>query len=292
VLRVSAVQIRVIDGKEDVEAVRLRGIRLAREAIKSAPHLIVFPEAFTGYATLDIDRVAEDHNGQTTTAFLELAEKSGVHFIFGLLRKVPGGVASSAILLGPSGIIGVYDKIHLCFKPRNPKINELAMFIRGRSLGLFDTQLGRLGVMICYDGIHPELPLALALGGADLLVWINNRPQLEEMEVRYPARFNRIPIVAANRVGVGAWGLHPETIREYFGRSMIVDGEGAVLAAAQGGEEVIITAELDIVKDRIRRLSADGNPLFSRRPDLYSQFLWTSLPRVDMTEPRDLPRLT
>ncbi len=271
-LRVSAVQIKIVDG-EPFHIIRERGFELAKEAIKSESDLIVFPEAFIGYATDNWEKAVEDLEGETTKNFIKLAKENGVHLIFGLLRKVSSGIANSAIVVGPDGIIGKYDKVHLCPKPKNSRINEPTMFIPGKSIGLFDTPLGKIGIMICYDGLHPELALSLTMKGSDFLVWLNNRPNLEEFEVRYQAKVNRIPIVAVNRVGTCTWGLPPETIRECFGKSIIVNEKGEILSSAKGGEETIVTAELDLESGKGHRQSQDGNPILSRRPDLYAQVL-------------------
>ena len=108
------------------------------------------------------------------------------------------------MLVGPRGLIGAYAKSHMCVNG-DPRVNESTAFARGEALGLFDLSGARVGVMICYDGHHGELPVALVAGGADLLIWLNNRTTMPIWEAAAIATFNRVPVAAVNRVGVAGW---------------------------------------------------------------------------------------
>lgn len=269
-IRVAALQVWTKDGQ--VEHNLHRGLQLSRKAIEAKAQLIVLPEAFAvGYCSTDLAHYAEDLNGATVSAFVSLAKhNSGVHIIFGMIRKTENGLYNSAILVGPSGVVGVYDKTHLFVRPSLPKINEVNIFRPGEKLGLLDTPMGRLGVMICYDGVHVELPRALVLGGADLLVWLNNRDTLTKDEVTYVARYNKVPVVAVVRVGRGLWGPSGAEEISCLGRCWIVDHRGKPLSSATSAEEEMVLADIDLDLARDDRWTDADLPIYlSRRPDLY-----------------------
>jgi len=280
-IRVAAVQVQTVDG--EVVGNRNRALTLTRRAIEIGADLIVLPEAFTvGYCSTDLEPFAEDLQGPTVSAFIELAKHDhGVHIILGLIRRAHDGIYNSAILMGPEGIIGIYDKTHLFVSPSYPKLNEIKLFRPGRRLGLFDTSLGRLGVMVCYDGVHVECPRALVLGGADLLVWLNNRDAVEESEVTYPARYNKVPIVAVVRVGTACWGPPGEGEILCRGHSWIVNHRGEVLASGGNGEEVV-WADMDLQAMRDDRWTTADLPIYlSRRPDLYGSLVKPAVGRCN-----------
>lgn len=268
-MRVACVQVATVDG--EIDANRARAVSLAEQALVSNPDLVILPELVTtGYCTDDYATVAENIDGPTVRAFSELAASSGACIAVGLVTLAADGrPQNSSVFIGPGGIIGTYAKSHMCVND-DPRIDESTAFARGEALGLFDLAGIRIGVMICYDGQHGELHVALVARGADLLIWLNNRTSMPFWEAAAIARFNRVPVAAVNRVGEAGWQPADAPPRIFTGVSAIVDHEGETIAAADGGEETVVVGDVDIEAGRRRRNSHVLNTLRSRRPDLYA----------------------
>lgn len=239
--------------------------------------LVVFPElALTGYIT-DRDRqfgerfilASEKIPGPTTDLLCALAKDMNAHVIVGMSELhpvIPSTLYNSAVLIGPEGIIGVHRKAHIPGEEKH-------YFGRGNSIRAFDTELGSIGIAICYDSQFPELIRRLALDGAEVLcmLWnmptFSNPPELLEHITVCRAAENRMYAVSCNRVGV-------DGTTEFFGRSLVVDPVGKYLAKAPDSEEAVISATLCA---RVLREERAFQPVFSdRRPDLYSDLSKTT----------------
>jgi predicted amidohydrolase len=267
-MRIACVQVATVDG--EVGANRARALRLTQQALAESPDLVILPELVTtGYFTDDYTTVAEDLHGPTVRAFAELAACSEAYIAVGLVtRSTDGRPQNGSVLVSPHGVIGAYAKSHMCVND-DPRVDESTAFARGETLGLFEFAGSRVGMMICYDGQHGELPVALVAGGANLLIWLNNRTSMPVWEAAAIARFNRVPVAAVNRVGTAGWQPIGAPPRSFSGVSAIVDHEGDVVAAAHGGEETVVVGDVDIEAGCRRRNSHVLNTLHSRRPDLY-----------------------
>ena len=268
-MRIACVQVATVDG--EIDANRAGALRLTEKALASNPDLVVLPELVTtGYCTDDYATVAEKVDGPTIRAFSDLAASSGACIAVGLVTIAAGGrPQNGCVLIGPRGVIGTYAKAHMCVND-DPRVDESTAFARGEALGLYDFAGVRIGVMICYDGQHGELPVALVASGADVLIWLNNRTSMPVWEAAAIARFNRVPVAAVNRVGTAGWQPAGAPPRVFSGVSAVVDHEGETIAAAHGGEETVVVGDVDIEAGRRRRDSHVLNTLRSRRPDLYA----------------------
>ncbi len=268
-MRIACVQVAAVDGA--ISANREQAVHLTEQALAEGADLAILPELVTtGYCTDDYTTVAEDLDGPTVSAFANLARAHDSSIAVGLVTRAPDGRAqNSSVILGPHGVLGTYAKSHLCVND-DPRVDESTAFAAGQALGLFDVDGVRLGMMICYDGQHGELPVALVAGGADVLIWLNNRTSMPVWEAGAIARFNRVPVAAVNRVGTAGWQPTGAPPRVFSGVSVIVDHEGEVIAAAVDGKETLVAGDVDIVAGRHRRNSRVLNTLQSRRPDLYA----------------------
>jgi predicted amidohydrolase len=150
-----------------------------------------------------------------------------------------GRILNASILIGPEGeIIGIYDKTH----PFPGERKEYGGWTEtGTSAEVYETELGSIGMIICYDGDFPELSRLLAVKGAEIIV----RPSalLRSYDIWYitncaRAYDNHVYMVSTNMVGPDAAENY------YFGHSMIVNPIAWRLAQARGTEE-IIAAKLD-----------------------------------------------
>jgi len=216
--------------------------------------LIVFPEAITTGFTPNLP-VAELYNlvdripGETTAHISELAHKHRVHVVWPTYERGPESpvVYNSAALIGPDGeIIGVYRKTHPFPTER---VEGGGWTTAGDTAAAYETELGTIGMIICYDGDFPELSRLLAVKGAEIIV----RPSalLRSYDIWYitncaRAYDNHVYLIGVNAVGPDAAGNY------YFGNSMIIDPTAWKLAQARGVEE-ILAAELD--PDPLRYIS-------------------------------------
>lgn len=236
--------------------------------------LIVFPElSNTGYIKhrdkvfgRDFLKCAEKIPGLATSEIGKQARKYGVYVVVGLAElhpDIPGMVYNSAVLIDPKGeIVGVQHKMHIPGEEKH-------YFIPGNNCDVFKTDIGNIGMSICYDGQFPEFTRTLALKGAEILcmIWnmpsFSNPPELLEHITATRAAENRMFVVSTNRVGV-------DGDVDFFGHSVISDPVGNLLAKADD-QETIITATLE---ERILLEERAQQPVFrDRRPEKYSYLL-------------------
>jgi predicted amidohydrolase len=238
------------------------------EAAAAGAQLLVLPEcAIPGYMFDSADEAlpyAEEIPGPTTEAFERECARLGVHAITGLLERDGDTLYNAAILVGPDGLIGSYRKTHL------PFLGVDRFVTPGDELKVFDTALGRIGLIICYDLRFPEVTRTLALQGADMVALPTNFPMAAKLQcdVIAPARAaeNRVYLLVANRVGKERWG-------EFCGWSQIVDPYGTRLTEAGETEEALLLADVELEKARDKDYVVPGEYelyLFGhRRPELY-----------------------
>lgn len=231
----------------DVQANVDKGIAWLENAVSEyEADLVVFPETVTtsfvtGLDANDLWDLVDEVPGRITREVQAAAKSLGVHVVWPSYRRGPerGIVYNSAILIGPEGqVIGIYDKTH----PFPLERQDCGGWVTvGNRAEVFETALGSIGLMICYDGDFPELARLLAVRGAQVIA----RPSalLRSFDIWHitnaaRAYDNHVYMVATNSVGPDAGGSY------YFGHSMIVNPIAWRLAQARGGEE-IIAAKLD-----------------------------------------------
>ena len=238
------------------------------EAAAAGAQLLVLPEcAIPGYMFDSGEEAmpyAEEIPGPTTEAFERECARLGVHAITGLLERDADTLYNAAILVGPDGLIGSYRKTHL------PFLGVDRFVTPGDSLKVYDTAIGRIGLIICYDLRFPEVTRTLALHGADMVALPTNFPMAARLQCDgiAPARAaeNRIYLLVANRVGKERWG-------EFCGLSQIVDPYGTRLVETDETTETLLVADVELEKARDKDYVVPGEYelyLFGhRRPDLY-----------------------
>jgi predicted amidohydrolase len=256
----------LLEPEANLEKVILR----LHEAAERGADLAVFPEcALTGYALTaeEAEAVAETIPGPRTARLTEACREAGALAVVGTIEKDEAGCCfNTAVLVGPSGVLATYRKTHL------PCLGVDRFLAAGDSLpGPFDTQVGSLGLLICYDLRFPEPIRVLALAGAQMILlptaWPARATLYPEFINRARSEENHVYIVAANRVG-------EERGVRYLGRSIITDPDGDVMAEASTDGEEILCVEVDLARsDRKQIIVAPGEyelDLFGdRRPELY-----------------------
>jgi predicted amidohydrolase len=139
---------------------------LIEDAAKQKADLVVLGEVVNGVGAGPYDQSAEPIPGPSTNYFAELAKQHKLHLVVGLFERDESLVYNVAVLLGPDGqILGKYRKVTL---PRE----EIEQGVTpGTEYPVFDTALGKVGMMVCYDGFFPEPARELAANGAEIIAW-------------------------------------------------------------------------------------------------------------------------
>jgi N-carbamoylputrescine amidase len=264
-----------IGNKEDNIAATLRHIDAAAG---HGARLIVLPElANTGYA-FDTRAEAYDHaesvpDGVTCQAWVKAAATHDAYIVGGLAEIDGVTLYDTAVLIGPDGYIGRYRKTHLWHR-------EKLIFTAGNEYPVFDTRIGRIGLLICWDIWFPEVPRILAAQGADIICsannWVWTPPPLFDDAGNCMASYltmsashvNSIPIVAADRVGEERGG-------KFLGCSLITGVNGWPIGGiADAEQDAILYADIDIVASRSALIWSEFNDLArDRRTDLYQPLL-------------------
>ena len=261
-MKVSLFQFNPSFGKKDENIKKVMDVAVGAEL-----ELLVLPEFFaTGYQFTSIDEVSslseKVPEGITTEMLIGLSREKGIYIVAGLPERDGDRFYNSAVLTGPEGFLGVYRKTHLFFE-------EKLYFSPGDTgFRVWDTGLGRIGIMICFDWFFPESMRALALLGADVVAHPSNLV-LPYCPYAMPVRCleNRVYAITANRTGI-------EDRKEgdplnFIGQSLIVSPEGSVLASASGDEEILITADIDPLRARDKALNPFNDVLKDRLPGRY-----------------------
>ncbi len=223
----------------------------------SKANLIVLPESVTtGFTPRgkaeDLWEVVDTIPGKLTDRVTAWAKEFDCYICFPTYERGEKNniVYNSAALIGPEGIIGVYRKTHPFPTER---LEGGGWTTPGSQSACFDTPIGKIGIVICYDGDFPELARVTALKGAEVIC----RPSAFmrtfdhwELTNRARAYDNHVYWIATNSVGPDASGAY------FFGSSMIVHPSGVKLSQARSCDE-FVWASLD--PDPIRTVVPNGS---------------------------------
>ena len=274
VLTVAAAQMSSVVG--DRAANLQRAEELIGDAAAGGAQLVVLPELFPfDYVSFTernpaLFERAEAQDGPTIRAMVAAARRHKVWVLPSFFEKALAGVCyDTAVLINPQGeTAGLYRKTHIALLSDPQSGQEKFYFKAGNHLPVFDTPVGKIGILICYDRGFPEAWRALVLQGAEvILVPITTTDEDGFAALARTRCFeNGVYGVFVNRCGQEAW-------KHFFGGSLIVGPRGEVLAQA-GATETVLTATLDLDSIEATRLRMPY--LRDRRPELYQ-----SLARLD-----------
>jgi len=297
--KVAAIQFDPALGEKDNNISSL--LRLTEEAARHGARLIVHPElATTGYCWLSREEVApyvEPVPGPTTVRFQQLAAQYDCYIATSLPEVDPATNVyyNCMALIGPSGLIGVYRKVHSYIsEPRWARDGDLGFPV-------WDTPLGRLAGVICMDAEFFEATRIPALLGADILLFPTNWLEEKCPSNRWMARAfeNGAYFIAANRCGL-------ERGVQFSGGSCVLDPDGAIQAYLDTGEGIIY-GEIDLARARDKRwgplvrdasgaerLEPVGDRIADRRPAEYltlvnNTYLWEPLKFHGLYDLGELP---
>lgn len=278
-VRVAVLQFDPQVGLENREVNLRRSLQLAQEAVNSGANLIVLPElSSTGYFFRSRQE-AFDHSepvpeGPSVQQWIDFTREHGVYLVAGLTEREGMRLFNTGVLLGPDGFIGKYRKAHLW--------NMEKLWFTPGDLGfpVFETPIGRIGLLICWDIWFPEVPRILTQQGADIICSLNNwvwtPPPLFDDAGKCMASYltmtaahvNNVFIAAASRVG-------EEHGARYLGCSLIAGTNGwPIGVVASADQQEILFADIDLTRARSAPIWNDLNDLHrDRRTDLYDQML-------------------
>ena len=262
-VRVGLVQQRV---GPDVAANLEHAIAGIRDAARRGATLVCLEELFTWYYFCQREdhaffKLAEPVPGPTTERLADVARELGVVIVASLFEKRAEGLYhnTAAVIDADGEYLGKYRKMHI---PDDPQFYEKFYFAPG-DLGfrVWETRVGKIGVLICWDQWYPEAARLTALQGAEILIYPTAIGWLPPEKAAYGARqhaawetiqkshavANGCYVVAINRTGhevlPGSEAGHPGI--EFWGGSFVTDPGGQVLARA-GQEEQVLVVDCDL----------------------------------------------
>lgn len=248
--------------------------RLIARAVEAGADLLVLPECtYPAYFLGSRERLSAADILPTAAVLERLSARAAaarIHLCCGIAEQAANGrLFNSAVLIDPTGrLIGMARKTFLwdC---------DCRWFIPGEAIGVFDTAIGRIGIMICADARVPEIAATLATRKAQFVAmptaWVNTSGDPTRLYNIQPdfliearAREFAMPFVCADKSG-------PETPLHYVGRSLIADAAGRMLARAPETGECLITADLSPgtprapylsprIRDRLLRPTSQEGP--------------------------------
>jgi predicted amidohydrolase len=224
--------------------------------------LVLLPElANSGYNFPDKQAAVDSAESVADSVFLEyLWEKCNrfkYHIITGFNEKERSNLYNSAIIIGKNGLVGKYRKTQLFMK-------EPGFFEKGNS-GLPIFQIGefKIGILICFDWMFPELWRHLALKGADLIVHPSNLvlPYAQGVVPSY-AITNRLFVATINRVG-------SEGDLTFTGGSLIANPKAEVVGSLSSTAEDVLICDIDLTESRDKMITPFNHAFDDRRLDVY-----------------------
>ncbi|PIQ38484.1 MAG: acyltransferase [Lysobacterales bacterium CG17_big_fil_post_rev_8_21_14_2_50_64_11] len=260
-----------------------------REAAAQQVQLVLLQELHNGAyfcqheAVAEFDR-AESIPGPSTERLAALARELGLVVVSSLFeRRAAGLYHNTAVVFDTDGrLAGRYRKMHI---PDDPGFLEKFYFTPG-DLGFnpIDTEVGRLGVMVCWDQWYPEAARLMALAGAELLLyptaigWDRADDDDEKSRQRMAwllshrghAVANGLPVLSCNRTGFEASPDGNGGI-QFWGSSHVLGPQGEILAEAGSEQPEILVADVDLARsEHVRRIWPF---LRDRRIDAYGDLL-------------------
>ncbi len=262
-------------------------VKLCEEAAKGGAKLIVTPEMGTsGYCFLnrsEIKNLVEKIPGPTTKQFEKIANKHSCFIVIGLpeVDEDTKLYYNSAVLIGPNGIIGKHRKSH-------SYIAEPKWSAPGQEHLVFETDIGKIGILICMDIHFIETARLIALQDADIIIHISNW-----LGERTPAPYwisrafeNSCYLIESNR-----WGL--ERTVQFSGGSCVINPDGTIASVIDKGDGIAY-ANIDISWAREKKVL--NEKIFNdRRPEMYlnlptDPYLWNPLDFFNLYGLNPLPK--
>ncbi|MHA1719281.1 MAG: nitrilase-related carbon-nitrogen hydrolase [Promethearchaeota archaeon] len=260
-MKVGYIQLQTIFGEKE------KNFKKVSELVKGVGKtgLIVLPELFaTGYTFKSIDEVdelAESKDGETAEFLKKIAKKTDAVVVAGFVEKDGKKLFNSAMMVSKDGIIDIYRKIHLFNK-------EKKWFSPGdRKLKVNTINGVKIGMMICFDWVFPEITRTLSLMGAEIIAHPANlvMPYCQNaMKTR--CFCNKIYAITSNRIGTEKRG---EDEFKFTGRSQITSFNGEILSSAPSDREFVDFVEINPAETHNKNINQYNNVHQDRREEFY-----------------------
>jgi len=226
-------------------------------------NLIVLPElANSGYHFKDKAEAFSLSEEPTNSRFLDIlthfCASNNSAIVTGFNERAGRKIYNSALLIDKTGIIGKYRKIHLF-------LDEKDFFEPGNLMPIpFDLNGIKIGMLVCFDWMFPEIYRALALQGADIICQPSNLvlPGKAQQAIPVHAMIDRVFVVLANRTGT-------ERNLTFTGNSLIAGPTGEVLAQASDSDEEVLVADIDVSLSKNKMITTKNHAFNDRRPAFY-----------------------
>ncbi len=249
VVRVAAVQLMQPKEEDPSDVV----VSYIKRAAADKAQLVVFPEYHLGYVRTSDQRVDE---------VARAAKENHIYVIVGCFECYDDGSYSNvALLFGRDGsIIGRHKKVHPAvgvdpyYWP--PKEDDVEWKMKlGDEFDVFDLDFGTIGILTCFDGYFPESYELMSLKGAEILIWINGRPYIEDYLVKSAMFLNYVDMVCTNNC---------------YG-TMIAEYPSVIKKISLVPKEDYLVEDLDLKQLRIFR--KNSRFFHQRRPEVYKDLI-------------------
>lgn len=231
-----------------------RSYRTMEKAVTQGAELICFPELqltkfFPQHPKQD---VAEFALHEKHPAFLEFCEKCRELSLIAVPNFYwfeGGNYYDASLVINADGSLnGISKMVHIADFPQFHEQDYYTPSDTG--FRVYDTPIGKVGIVICFDRHYSESIRSCVLQGADIVIIptaniIDEPLEMFEWEIRVPAMQNSVFIAMCNRTGI-------EDEMQFAGQSLVVGVDGEVLSKASDDDELLI-ADIDISKAKIRR---------------------------------------
>jgi omega-amidase len=266
--RIAICQMNVVDNKE----INLdKATKMIGEASKNGAEMVILPEMFNcPYDTSKFQDYAESmDNSISLKSVSNAAADSGVYLIAGSIPELHDGkLYNSSFIFDRDGkVINIHRKMHLfdINVPNEITFKESEIITAGNNITVFETDLAKIGVAICYDMRFPELFRLMTIKGAELVVVpgafnMTTGPAHWETTIRARAIDNQTFMAVASP------SRNIDLAYIAYGHSMVVDPWGNIIAEASEDEEIIYAT---IDKDFIYKVRNELPLLKNRRTDIY-----------------------
>lgn len=252
-------------------------VREAKSILRSVSDAtVVLPELFnTGYLFRSLDELRElaepVPSGYTVGEMKKIARMRRLNLVFGMAEVKQRKYYNSSVLVTAKGKVYSYQKTHLFDR-------EKLFFQPGaKSYGVYPAEGCRLGMMVCFDWIFPEVARILALKGAHIICHPANLilPYCQDA-MRTRSVENRVFTITANRIGTEKRG---NITVSFTGKSQIVDPRGNVLASAGERSESLKIVEIDVSEAENKAITNNNDIFQDRRVALFRPLI-ARRPRV------------
>ena len=280
-LSLAAIQMSMSDSRDDNVA---KAERLVRQAASAGAKIILIPELFEDeyfckeHDAMHHQRATSIDDNPTISHFQKVAAELNVVLPLSVYERAGNALFNTVVMVDADGSrMGVYRKSHI---PDGPGYSEKFYFSPGDTgFRVWATKHGRVGVGICWDQWFPEAARAMALQGAECILYptaIGSEPQDPTWDssrhwqrvMQGHAAANLLPVMAANRIGRE---VQNSTEVNFYGSSFIADNTGALVAEAGRDSEEVIYATFD--RSTLAAVRSSWGLFRDRRPELYGALL-------------------